>query len=266
MPKVLIGITSCHQYRQRVNSQRMTWIPKIQGADYKVFLGWSKATPPPEAPDEVYLWVPDDYDNLHLKSREIIRYAYSHGYDYLFKVDDDAYVHPDRLLASGFQAHDYIGAWIIGESGFSSTKTIRYQSQRFVPGGCGMWLSRKAMEVLLASDVNKLSSTEKALEDHWVGWTLGRAGINPICDCRYLNLSCFAHPENFENLAEYTGDVVFPTAKDVISICEFTPEEMLEEHEKWKNGTRSLPVWKPEELPREFTVAGVKFNLPKRKP
>ena len=259
--KVLIGITSCLKYTDRVKAQLSTWIPYIHGADWRVFVGG--ADKQFNAAWEIHLPVPDDYGSLHLKSRAIIQYAYDNDYTHLFKVDDDAYILPDRLLASNFAEHDYIGAWIVGE-GTTPNSAIRYHGQRFVPGGCGIWLSRRAMKILLDSKVESLSATETTLEDHWVGWTLGRAGITPICDHRYINFSCFADQQKYKTLKEYTApEDIFPPVDRVISMCEYTPQEMLTLHEQWQAGTASLPVRVVVPRPQEFMVSGIRFNLPK---
>jgi hypothetical protein len=199
---------------------------------------------------------PDDYERLYIKSYEAIRQVYSAGYTHFFYCDDDCYVHPDRLLKSGFSAHDYIGAWILGEDPIRERTAIWYRSQSFCPTGCGVWLSQKAMEILLDNP------PPEEHDDHWIGWTLRDNGVRPITDSRYFNYSCFANPKNFRYLSEYTGDTVFPTEQTVISVCEFNPEEMIEHHRKVLAGERFFPRWVPPVPVTEITAGGITFKNP----
>jgi hypothetical protein len=108
---------------------------------------------------------------LGYRVREICRWALAHGYDYVFKCDDDTYVYIDRLLKSGFQQFDYSGHVWVGIT-----------PNPFCSGGAGYWLSRKAMEVIAAQPDEK---SNEPLEDVWVGDTLVKAGFRVYMDYRY---------------------------------------------------------------------------------
>jgi hypothetical protein len=130
--KVLIATLSCHSLRHCEKDARETWIPEIpSGVDYKFFLGLPSAE---TEPDEVILDVGDGWQDITKKSVAAFRWALEHGYDYCFKCDLDTLVRPVLLLSSGFEQHDYIGG----------RNTI------FASGGAGYWLSRRAMETVVA--------------------------------------------------------------------------------------------------------------------
>ena len=135
--KVLIAILSCESFRVNGNNQAMrdTWLPHIEGADYKIFMGHgSKAT----LEDEVYLDAPDDYKNVTYKTKAMYKWALEKGYDYIFKCYPDTYVCPKRLMKSGFEEYDY--------SGNFACKPL---TGPYCCGGTGYWLSRKAYTTLI---------------------------------------------------------------------------------------------------------------------
>ncbi len=151
--KLLIAILSCHRYNERRNAQRETWITDVLlscAADYRYFLGRTeqlKNGPHPTA-DQVFLDVADDYGSLPLKTLAMLAWAYQRGYEYVFKCDDDTYCRVDRLLASGFENHDY--------SGFQ--KMSPYYGKpgvEFAQGGAGYWLSRRAIATVLQEEESK---------------------------------------------------------------------------------------------------------------
>jgi len=109
-------------------SLRDTWLPELK-CDYKFIMG----NPLVDAePDELFLNVSDAYlDNIH-KTIGTMRYAMTHGYDYVYKCDVDTLVNPSNLLGSDFEKYDYVG----GLNG------------HFASGGSGYWLSRKAIQII----------------------------------------------------------------------------------------------------------------------
>ena len=114
----------------------------VVGADVVFFKGWSIYGE--RASDEVCLDVDDDYKELKDKVNAIHRWALQRGYEYLWKVDDDVYLRPERLLAlnlsttavlsqstKGKRSHPPMG--ITSEP--SMLLRLRHQSQH-VSGGC----------------------------------------------------------------------------------------------------------------------------------
>lgn len=62
---------------------------------------------------------PDDYIHLPCKVQNFYRYALAHhDFDYVFKCDDDTYVHTERLLGLLKFGVDFIGNDNLYSSGF----------------------------------------------------------------------------------------------------------------------------------------------------
>lgn len=210
MSKVLIAVITCHEFRHRADAQRTTWVPLVSGADVRFFVGTGAR---PQRTDEVFLDVRDDYVSLPYKVRAALRWALDHGYDYVFKTDDDVYVQPDRLLASDFR-HDYVGP--------TGTDGQPYAS------GFAHWLSRAAMEQLVEADVDDWA------EDRWTGVVLERAGIHVRVDSRYAII----HSLNPQNLPSGTEGP--RTSNDVIAVGELEPEMMKTVHQECLRGAVDL--------------------------
>jgi hypothetical protein len=116
----------------------------------------------------VILPVPDDYMHVSYKFREACRWALDEGYDYIFQAITDTFAVPSRLLASGFEQHDYVGT-------ANAERTA-------IGGGPGFWLSSKAMKFLVDAPVTHWAS------DGWVGDVMARSEIKLTPDPRYTSL------------------------------------------------------------------------------
>jgi len=160
--KILIAILSCHKYGNLRQAQSETFL-KDCPVDYRYFIGGEPGT----EQDVTYLPVPDDYDNLTLKTQAMCRWALDHDYTHLFKCDDDTYVHVERLLSSGFEQHKY--------SGYTLGRT-------WAQGGAGYWLDRECMELVADS---RYKPPQHPAEDVMVGDTLKVVHIYPVHDERY---------------------------------------------------------------------------------
>jgi len=222
--KLLIAITSCHRYRSRTAQQRDSWLRDIRGIDYRFFLG---KAPNGEQPtkDEVFLPVEDNYEALPLKVQAACAWALENGYDYLFKLDDDAYCVPSRLLTSNFARADYVGRY----RGASDWKRPGDNPSGYASGGPGYWLSRKAMQIVVAAKHNG-----DWAEDRWVGNVLAKAGIKCTHEPRFW-LWPWPHGGQSNNL----GD--FITACDINTNLGGIAASMPETHRVYKQ-TGKLPV------------------------
>jgi hypothetical protein len=179
--KILIAIKSAHSEAERRTAQRGTWLQNVTVADYKFFLGF------PESDEEDVITLPvtdgplwDSPRKYHRtlvlvrKVEALIEYALELDYDYAFVCDDDAYVRPDLLLASGFEQHDY--------SGFTERHyALECGEYRWVTGGSGYWLSRCAMNVIHAAGLHCAR-----VDDIAIGETLAKHGIRAHHDHRYI--------------------------------------------------------------------------------
>ena len=120
--------------------------------------------------DVVMLDCEDGYAGLLNKVGGISRWALQHGHEPAFKCDDDTFVRPDKLLASGFEQHDY--------SGFVP------DARMWAHGGAGFWLSRTSMQIVAENSSGE--TTTRQPDDFTVAKILGRHGITPFHDNRYF--------------------------------------------------------------------------------
>jgi len=213
--KILIAVTSCHAYRDRADAIRATWGPEVEGADVRYFLGAGAA----QRPDEVILDCPDGYHYLSMKTQLIRRYAVAHDYDFLWKIDDDCYLRPERLLGNGFGALDYVGR-LRGPSG-------NYASP-YCSGFC-YGLSRKSLELLCPLEwrVN-----EDFSEDRWTGNKLLSLGISPHNETQFI--------VEYSKTSAISGREPPLVGNDVIAACEYSPQNMRNVHAQFKSGRRSV--------------------------
>jgi len=193
----LIAVVSCHRNVIATAAQRATW---GSGLNTRYFYG--RGAKRYTLKDEVFLDVPDDYQNLPYKVRAIAQWALHNHYTHLFKCDDDVYVDVNRLMESGFDSAHYIGNTF---------------GQSFCHGGAGYWLSARAMSEIVSSPVNGVS------EDGWVANTLAKKGILPTADTRYT-YTRRVHGDPLPTLPLATNEL--------ITVAEFSPEEMQLIHRK----------------------------------
>src|ERR1700676_3278116 len=166
--RTLIAVTTCHAFRDRADAVRQTWAQEVEGADVRYFLGRGEA----QRPDEVILDCLDGYHYLSQKTQMIRRWALENGYSYLWKIDDDVYLRPERLLAD-FRNLDYVGR-LRGCSGGS-------------PGpycsGFTYGLSKKSLELLAPLD---WAMNDDFSEDRWTGNKLLSLGISPHNESQFV--------------------------------------------------------------------------------
>jgi len=177
--KVLIALLSCWKHRERRDAQRDTWIRDLvyipRGVEYRFFLGrnsgmeWIRD-------DETALDCPDDYVSLSQKTKAVMRWIDERGYDFVFKADDDTYIVPARLLASGFEAFDYSGS--LEENGPNSH--CPFEVIPWAQGGAGYWTSARAVKILAEHMIDL-----KHAEDAATGRTLAKFDIRGVHDPRY---------------------------------------------------------------------------------
>jgi hypothetical protein len=207
--RILVAILSCHTNGHGQNwgsalreAQRDTWLCDAV-VDHRYFMGRGEG---PAMTDEVWLDVPDDYDSLPIKSLALIAWAYAHDYDFLFKCDDDTYCRMDRLLLSGFEAHDY--------SGFRKISPWFGWAIEFAQGGAGYWLSRRAMQAVLGFAGKPCTWGP---EDLNLARILAAHGIRLHHDPRY----------------QWTMDSVPRPDNDIITAHRCTPQDFERIHSQW---------------------------------
>lgn len=218
MPKTLIAVTSCHPFRDRADAVRATWGVEVEGADILYFLGQPEGSVPAR-PGEIILPCPDGYHYLSQKTQLIRRWALEHNYDYLWKVDDDCYLRPERLLGNGFAKLDYVGR-------------LRGPSGNFPGPYCSGFcygLSRKSLELLAPIE---WQANEDFSEDRWTGNKLLRLGVSPRHEAQFVVQSSKANALSGRE-APLNGNAV-------IAACEYSPAQMRQVHAEFKSGKRSV--------------------------
>jgi hypothetical protein len=146
---------------------RETWGSRLpEHVDLKFFVGGENC--PPLKSDEVWVDAPDTYGLLVYKVREMIRYAFEHGYEYLFLADTDTFVLPS-LFAVEVPA-EYCGELFPAYPPFSE----------YMAGGHGVFLSRHACEFLSHARIadpyfSPLDPEMEIGEDQWIGKCLDKS-------------------------------------------------------------------------------------------
>lgn len=172
----------------RVQWVRETWLPDAQGkVDVKFFYGKPDLNSDLNdlnhlGHDEVTLPVGDDYFSLVAKVREMVRWAYDHGYDYMLKLDDDVYVNVDKTLAGFDPTADYRGLKCEGQYG-----TFK-RGELAIVYACGpaYWISRKSMKAVLDSPIPTTPYEDRAMGDMLAtnGIALTPSTELMVCLCR----------------------------------------------------------------------------------
>jgi hypothetical protein len=173
---LLFAVKSCQADRMRGDHQviRDTWGRDIKDGDLRFFVG-GRIPDGEQRADEVGLNCADDYHSLPYKTREILRWSVTQGYDRTFLCDTDTYVIPSKLMKTDFQKFDYFGV-----NGRELGVTFPYHApdrdgnRWFLPhcypwasGGFGYSLTKKASLFIVNSEPNIWA------EDLWVGQIMG---------------------------------------------------------------------------------------------
>jgi len=175
--RTLIAVSSCERDVTNGNNRamRQTWIkemPHVEGFDYKIFYGRGDRR---LQPDEVRLDVMDDYKSLPYKTRESLRWALDHNYEFIFRAFTDTCINPYRLRTSGFTRFDYLGCFPGGYCAEPDAKG----HYAYASGGPGYFLSSRAAEAAVKEDPDHWA------EDLWIGDAMGRAGFKGHHDERF---------------------------------------------------------------------------------
>lgn len=123
-------------------------------------------------PDEIMVPVESGLLNTSFKTKKAIQWALSEGYTHVCYCPTDCYVIVPRLLRNLADHTDY-------KSDYWGFHTY---DEHHIGGGSAYWLSRRAMEAVLAYEVYP------DYEDRWVGSACRAAGIPAIHDERYRSI------------------------------------------------------------------------------
>lgn len=183
MSKPLLAIVSCHSYTYESNglvsahpvrpvldrrsAVKATWLKDVD-IQYKWFFGRHPSGLPSADTNEVFLDCGDGYHDLPYKTRAIARWAVDHGYDRLFKVDDDSFIYWDmfkgRPLFSD-PAVEYGGTcW-------------EWDTPGYAYGGCYA-LAGRMLQAVASAEI----PDGTWIEDGWVGTIARKNGIRFVKD------------------------------------------------------------------------------------
>jgi hypothetical protein len=242
--RVLIGYITAHHASRipHVQSQRARMANSP--LDYKFIYGAAesqavKVEPRSPLSDELFFPVDDTKPFMVLKDKALFQWALDHGYEYVFRACDDSVVYPERIIwhFDYLKQHDYAGT-MCGYGKIAGTKpgegifVLRYLD--YMHGGVGIWLSRKAMEMLIADDwkgpysspySNQIELTPGSFfkgswghaywDDHWIGEVLkGNLNYNdPRRNNIYYNylVNVYDNPELFASNNPFDPNKVIAT-------------------------------------------------------
>lgn len=148
---ILLGIITAHhpsRWWYRVGA-RNTFL-KNSPLDHVYVYG---RPPVPDWPverekDELWVDCDDRKEHMYYKVQHLCRYALDEGYSYLFRCCDDTQLFPDRIVDAGLESFDYAGNMPCKFSLGGTFKTW-FRVFDYMHGGTGIWLSRKAMQMIV---------------------------------------------------------------------------------------------------------------------
>ncbi len=177
MASPVILISSCLRDATNGANQacRETWLSVDSGLIPYVFLIGQHSEDYALQPDELLVSTTDDYFSLPLKGVEGRKWAIARGFTHVFQAFTDTYIHLRRLLASGYERHEFTGlVRTYPQEGFP-------REQDFVCGGAGYWTGPEATRLIAES------SPRTPYEDVWVTRLLWDHGIKCHSDWRYTH-------------------------------------------------------------------------------
>eukprot|EP01025_Chloroclados_australasicus_P013965 TRINITY_DN16534_c0_g1_i2.p2 TRINITY_DN16534_c0_g1~~TRINITY_DN16534_c0_g1_i2.p2 ORF type:complete len:614 (+),score=32.98 TRINITY_DN16534_c0_g1_i2:144-1844(+) len=239
---VFIGITSYAMTLQRREMIRATWLQFIKfykNINYKFVISNSdkqfiSSTEIFENnQDIIFVETPNNYDNLWFKVFELFKYFSSdqNNYNYLFKTDDDTYVHIPRLISQlssdlnnqinikqqqisqflyfGFELNPQTLKQL-QEFGFSVRQInghqvhieqhYLYNKQVIYMQGGGYVINREIVQQILKNQDNQLSLPIFSAEDFTLKWWLDEMNVSvqnvKWNDFMFVNRRSFDHCKN----------------------------------------------------------------------
>lgn len=190
MSRILIGIISAHHpSRWHYRSIQREQCLKDSPLPYLYVMGGEPSSFSLREPNTLYADCPDDVENMVLKDQALFRYALDNEVDYCFRCCDDTWLFPDRLAKANLEQFDYAGQ-VSCKINLGGTFKIWMKYFDYMHGGCGIWLSKKSMDMLVADEWKGPRWTDTMPEllnvglgmtmprpkayydDHWIGEVL----------------------------------------------------------------------------------------------
>jgi hypothetical protein len=133
-PKLLIAVVSCARDQSAGGHSAITSTWGKEAARVGIGLKFFVGTGAFAGRNEIWVDAPDSYQCLPAKVKAMCEWFVRSDYDYLFKCDNDTFIHPERLLGMEFESADCSGHQGSGSGSFN--------------GGVGYFLSKKAAEIV----------------------------------------------------------------------------------------------------------------------
>lgn len=205
---VVVGILSCQKNARRRRTVESTWLPDVKATGATTLFLVGRPGQSPEIRDGVlYLDCDDSYAGLSDKVLSFLRYVQAHiPYDYVFKCDDDTFVDAERWARVSYAGSDFTAGTLIPYTSAYQTwvreKGLEWNATfdaflsmvgSFPCGGDGYFLSRRAVDTVLATEQSSAMRVCGASEDILVTGLLKMAGIEPHI---------------VTELANYVGDIL----------------------------------------------------------
>lgn len=192
MARVIIGVLTAAGYETRRHAVRTTWGRDVLSRDdceMLFLIGDPFAAAPRLEGDTLFLPCPDDYDSLPQKTRWFCKWALERtDWHYLFKCDDDTYVHIGRLLEQQWDAP------VVGG---------QHTDEYHFHGGAGYVISRAA-----ANAISEFLCAKVGLEDWEAMDAIHHAGLSFILDYRLCwSLDQIPHPTNDIITSHYVSPI-----------------------------------------------------------
>ena len=172
MARILIGILTAHhpsRWGYRANARRTF----LRGSELDHLFVFGRPPVPdwPYEQEEDELWIDcdDRKEYMVYKDQALFRYALDHGYDFCFRACDDTLLFPERIVSAGLEGYDYGGQMPCKLSLGGAFKIWFGGGYDYMHGGCGIWLSRKAMEMLIADKLDSIECDMPAKVDVGMG-------------------------------------------------------------------------------------------------
>lgn len=153
--KVLIAFMTAHHPSRKPHIAAQRERMKGSPLPYVFVFGTPESNQQPaRAPlaDELFFPVDDTKPFLVHKCQALFRWAMDQGYDYVFRACDDSVVYPQRIIDNAplLCQHDYAGTFCgFGELKGQECGHFALKYLDYMHGGVGIWLSRRAMEMLV---------------------------------------------------------------------------------------------------------------------
>lgn len=167
-PRILVAAYTALPFQDRRQLCWDTWFSYFdrfyRGQIQPLFIYGSD--PPVTDTSHQYYWTlpsKPDYPSLPWRTYQLLEVAlFMASWDYIFKCDDDTYIHPDRFAAFDPRPHEFLGA--------------EWSRMGYYSGGEGYFVSREAAQRVLPHLRRHLTEWRTDAEDLMMGRAMQDAG------------------------------------------------------------------------------------------